>query len=152
MRCVLIYHKRKTRSCAPEIQSSAANRILIYCPLVLFGLPKFLTSSSAPLALLLLFIVSKSKRRGCAEVRAEGGRVKLCHPSAEVLVHVERTGRDRGGREFGLSQHSCTYVFASFVLTSIHLALMSITHRHSRSLFEKNILNRCQTPLVPQVI
>lgn len=143
MRCVVIYHKRKTRSCAPENQSSAANRILICCPLVLFGLPKFLTSSSAPLALLLLFIVSASKRRGCAEVRAEGGRVKLCHRSAEVLVHVERTGRDRGGREFGLSPHSCTYVFSSFVLTSIHVALMYITHRHPLSLrFMKRSLKR----------
>lgn len=94
--CVVIYRKCKTRSCAPENQSSAANRTLICCPLVLFGLPEFLTSSSAPLALLLLSIVSASKRRGCGEVRAEGGRVKLCHQSAEVLVHIERTGRDTG--------------------------------------------------------
>lgn len=51
------------------------------------------------------------KRRGCGEVRAEGGRVKLCHRSAEVLVHIDRTGRDRGEREFGLSPpHSCTFL------------------------------------------
>lgn len=131
----------ETRSYAPENQSSSGESDSHLLPSCVVWPPQIPHNAAAPLALLLLSIVSASKRRGCGEVRAEGGRVKLCHRSAEVLVRIDRTGRDR--REgASLDDHHHIYALKSF-LSSCKLPsmlLISITHRSLR--FMKRSLKR----------
>lgn len=98
------------------------------------------SSSSSPL----------SKRRGCGEVRAEGGRVVLCHRSAEVLVHIERPGRDRKEGVWTM----VALIFWSALGFNFHPCRAYIHYAPTSTLvafYEKNIHRRCQTQLVPQV-